>query len=152
MSYDVVALVSGRPDEQAIVDALQDVDGELRLHWHKDTDLLQIRDENGRLLATLEPGQEVERTDDVLRLLGEDVVAGLPHSCWWVEIRARPDEQGREVAHRFADRLALRLGGAVWTSGAADFDLWEETEHPAVERTADRALLVVQDRDRKSVV
>lgn len=147
MSYDVVALVSGRPDEQAIVDALQDVDGELRLHWHKDTDLLQVRDENGRLLATLEPGQEVERTDDVLRLLGEDVVAGLPHSCWWVEIRARPDEQGREVAHRFADRLALRLGGAVWTSGAADFDLWEETEHPAVERTADRALLVVQDRE-----
>lgn len=147
MSYDVVALVSGRPDEQAIVHALQDVDPELRLHWHGDTDVLQIRDENGRLLATLEPGQEVERADDVVRLLGEDVVAGLPDSYWWMETRARPDEQGREVAHRFADRLALGLGGAVWTSGAADFDLWEETEHPTVERTADRAFLVAQDRE-----
>ena len=119
MSYDVVALVSGRPDERAIVDALRNVDPELRLHWHGDTEVLQVRDESGRLLATLEPGREVERTDDVVRLLDENVVAGLPDSFWWMETRARPDEQGREVAHRFADRLALRLGGAVWTSGAA---------------------------------
>ncbi|MEU3307412.1 DUF6177 family protein [Nocardiopsis sp. NPDC006832] len=147
MSYDVVALVGGRPNEQAIVDALQYVDPELRLHVHGNTDVLQIRDQEGRLLATLEPGQEVERPDDVVRLLGEDVVAGLPETYWWVETRARPDEQGREVAHRFSDRLALRLGGAVWTSGSADFDLWEEPEHPTTERTAERALLVAQDRD-----
>lgn len=147
MSYDVVALVAERPDEQAMVNALQDVDPELRLHLHGDTDVLQIRREDGRLLATLEPGQKVERPDDVVRLLGEDVVAGLPEPYWWMETRARPDEQGREVAHRFADGLALRLGGAVWTSGSAEFDLWEEPEHPAIERTADRALVVAQDRD-----
>ena len=147
LSYDVVALVAGRPDEQAMVHALQDVDPELRLHWHGNTEVLQVRDQDGRLLATLEPAREVERTDDVVRLLGEDVVAGLPESYWWVETRARPDEQGREVAHRFSDGLALRLGGAVWTSGIADFDLWEDTQHPAAERTADRALLVAQDRD-----
>ena len=146
MSYDVVALVARTPDEQAIVRALQDVDPEPLLRWHADTNLLQIRDEEGRLLATIEPGQRVEHPDEVTRLLDPEIVAGLPETFWWVEVRARPDGQGREVAHRFADGLAMRLGGAVWTSGAADFGLWEESEHPAVERTAERALLVAQDR------
>ncbi|WP_150251100.1 DUF6177 family protein [Nocardiopsis deserti] len=146
MSYDVVALVAEEPDEYAIVHALQNVDPELRLHWHGHTHVMQIRDGDARLLATLEPGQLVERPDAVARLLGPEAVAGLPERFWWVETRARPDERGREVAHRFADGLALRLGGAVWTSGQADFGLWEEPEHPAVERTATRALLVAQDR------
>ncbi|RKS10330.1 hypothetical protein DFP74_6093 [Nocardiopsis sp. Huas11] len=160
MSYDVVALVAGRPDERAVIDALQDLDQDLRLHQHGDTAVLQIRDEAGRLLATLEPGRPIECWDDVARLLDADIVAGLPDPCWWVETRARPDEQGREVAHRFADRLALRLGGAVWTSGQADFGLWQGDEvrddgkdeeedgsgHPAIERTAARAVLIAQDR------
>ncbi|WP_017599052.1 DUF6177 family protein [Nocardiopsis lucentensis] len=147
MSYDVVALVAREPDERAIRQALQDVDSDLRLHRHEDTHVLQIRDGAERLLATLEPGRLVEEQGDVVRLLGSDVVAGLPEEFWWVETRARPDDAGREAAHRFADGLALRLGGAVWTSGTADFGLWEEPEHPAVERTATRALLVVQDRE-----
>ncbi len=142
----MVALVADRPDEPAVADALQDVDPKLRLHQHGDTDVLQIRDGDGHLLATFEPGRRVERPDDVVRLLGAEVVAGLPDTFWWVETRARPDARGREVAHRFADGLALRLGGAVWTSGGADFGLWEEPGHPAVDRTAARALLVVQDR------
>ncbi|WDZ90710.1 DUF6177 family protein [Nocardiopsis sp. HUAS JQ3] len=146
MSYDVVALVAHEPDEKAVVHALQGVDPELRLHWHGDTTVMQIRDGDAQLLATLEPGRPVERSDAVVRLLGPEVVAGLPETFWWVEARARPDERGREAAHRFADGLALRLGGAVWTSGSADFGLWEEPEHPAVERTATRALLVAQDR------
>ncbi|WP_444961728.1 DUF6177 family protein [Nocardiopsis sp. M1B1] len=146
MSYDVVALVAHEPDEKAVVHALRGVDPELRLHWHGDTTVMQIRDGDAQLLATLEPGRLVERSDAVVRLLGPEVVAGLPETFWWVEARARPDERGREAAHRFADGLALRLGGAVWTSGPADFGLWEEPEHPAVERTAARALLVAQDR------
>ncbi|WP_116247468.1 DUF6177 family protein [Nocardiopsis sp. FIRDI 009] len=146
MSYDVVALVVGKPDERTIRQALQDVDPDLWLHRHEDTHVLQIRDGDERLLATLEPGRLVEEPGEVVRLLGPDVVAGLPERFWWVETRARPDEAGREVAHRFADGLASRLGGAVWTSGTADFGLWEEPEHPAVERTATRALVVAQDR------
>ncbi|WP_017558626.1 DUF6177 family protein [Nocardiopsis baichengensis] len=147
MSYDVVALVAGMPDERSIAEALDGVDPDLWLYRHGDTDVLQIRDGDGRLLATLEPGQRVEHADAVTGLLGEEVVAGLPDCFWWVESRARPDALGRKVAHRFADGLALRLGGAVWTSGQADFGLWKEPEHPAVELTADRALLVAQDRD-----
>src|SRR5699024_1822578 len=131
---------------RAIVHALEGVDPELRVHWHADTNLLQIRDRAGHLLATIEPGQRVGHPDEVVRLLDPDIVAGLPETFWWVEVRARPDGQGREVAHRFGDGLALRLGGAVWTSGTADFDLWKGSEHPAVERAADRSVLVAQDR------
>lgn len=141
-----MALVAGTPDEPAIIDALQEIDPELRLHQHADTSVLQIRDREGWLLATLEPGQLVECSDGITHLLGPEIVAGLPEMFWWVETRARPDARGREVARRFADGLALRLGGAVWTSGEADFGLWREAEHPAVERTATRALLVAQDR------
>ncbi|MDT0331739.1 DUF6177 family protein [Nocardiopsis lambiniae] len=146
MSYDVVALVAGEPDEQALVRALEHLDPELFLHRHGETDVLQIRDGDDHLLATLEPGQRVEHRDEIDRLLGSDISAGLPDPCWWVEVRSRPDATGREVAHRFADGLALRLGGSVWTSGTADFGLWDEPEHPAVERVATKALLVAQDR------
>ncbi|MFE6304222.1 DUF6177 family protein [Nocardiopsis sp. NPDC057823] len=147
MSYDVVALVAAEPDEQAVARALRRVDPELFLHRYRDdTDLLQIKDADGRLLATFEPGLRVENRDEVDRLLGSDLAANLPAPCWWVEIRSRPDEAGRKAAHDLADGLVLRLGGAVWTSGRADAGLWEETEHPAAERSADRALLVVQDR------
>ncbi len=141
-----MALVAGTPDEPAIIDALQEIDPELRLHQHADTSVPRICDREGRTLAILEPGRLVECSDGIVHLLGPEVVAGLPEVFWWVETRARPDARGREVAHRFANGLALRLGGAVWTSGEADFGLWREAEHPAVERTATRALLVAQDR------
>lgn len=147
MSYDVVALVAREPDTESVAKALRDIDPELWLHRHEETEVLQIRGDGDRLLASLEPGRLVESADEIPRLLGSDVSRWLPERCWWMEIRARPDARGREVAHRFADGLALRLGGAVWTSGKADFDLWEETAHPSVERMAQRAVVIAQDRD-----
>jgi hypothetical protein len=65
LSYDVVALVAGQPDERAVIDALRGVDQELRLHQHGHTAVLQIRDDDRRLVATLEPGRPIERWDDV---------------------------------------------------------------------------------------
>ncbi|MFW6639147.1 DUF6177 family protein [Nocardiopsis algeriensis] len=109
-----------------------------------------------RALAALEPPQPVHSRGEVTRLLGEEAALGLPDPCWWVEIRAAPDTAGREAAHRLADGLALRFGGNVWTSGAADFGLWEDhsllaqarpaSAHPAVEHAARRTFVVAQDR------
>ncbi|WP_160049924.1 MULTISPECIES: DUF6177 family protein [unclassified Nocardiopsis] len=147
MSYDAVALVAGEPALEAVARALGDVDPGLWLHGYEGTSLLRVCDAEERLLATLEPGRSVGSPGEVGRLLGAEVQAQLPAPCWWVEVRARPDRAGREVAHRIADGLVLRLGGLVWTSGGADFGLWEDTSHPAVERATPHAVLVAQDRE-----
>lgn len=146
MSYDVVALVAENPDLRTLTRALEDAGADLRVGALAGGGLLQLRDSHGVLL-TLEPGQAVEAPGEVERLLGPDLGPGLPVRFWWVELRARPDDAGRKVAHRVADRLALRLGGAVWTSGPADFGVWEETPHPTVEHSASRAVVVAQDRE-----
>ena len=146
MSYDVVALVADDPDLRTLTRALEDAGTDLRVRALAGGGLLQLRDAHGVLL-TLEPAQAVEAPGEVERLLGPDLLAGLPEHFWWVELRARPDDAGREAAHGVADRLALRLGGAVWTSGPADFGVWEETPHPAVEHSASKAVVVAQDRE-----
>jgi hypothetical protein len=146
LSYDVVALLAKDPGMGDVARALRDAGPD---EWIRPLDggLLQVRDEERRVVATLESSQLVESRDEVARLLGEDAAAGLPDPCWWVEVRARPDERGREAAHRIADHLAWRLNGTVWTSGPADLCSWEDTGHPAVERTTEQAFVVVQDRE-----
>ncbi|MFV2196654.1 DUF6177 family protein [Nocardiopsis sp. LOL_012] len=151
MSYDVVALVTEEPSAPALAKALTGLDPDLPFGRYQKTGVLQVRGADGRLLVTIEPGQRMETRGEVERLLGEEATIGLPAACWWVELRARPDGPGRESAHRIADALALRLGGLVWAppsqGWAGDGDLWEETAHPTVERTARRAVVVAQDRE-----
>ncbi|MFD3684999.1 DUF6177 family protein [Nocardiopsis sp. NPDC058631] len=146
MSYDVVALLAAEPGMIAVSHALRDAGADLSVR-PLDGGVLQLRDADRRALATLEPAQAVESRGEVARLLGPEAAANLPDTCWWAEVRARPDAAGREAAHRVADGLALRLGGSVWTSGPGDFSLWEETGHPAVEIEAEEAFVVAQDRE-----
>lgn len=146
MSYDVIALLAAEPGMVAIAHALRDAGDDLTVR-PLDGGVLQLRDADQRVLAALEPAQLVESRGEVTRLLGADAALGLPDTCWWAEVRARPDAAGREAAHRVADGLALRAGGSVWTSGPGDFSLWEETAHPAVETSAEEAFVVAQDRD-----
>ncbi|MCY9787063.1 DUF6177 family protein [Nocardiopsis sp. EMB25] len=147
MTYDVVALLAKDPDMRAISRALNDAGPGLWVRPLHDGGILQIRDADRRLLASVERSQRVEARDEVVRLLGADAAVGMPDPCWWVEVRARPDEAGRETAHRVADALALRSGGTVWTSGPGDPSEWEETDHPAVERAAAEAIVIAQDRE-----
>ncbi|WP_435112311.1 DUF6177 family protein [Nocardiopsis synnemataformans] len=147
MSYDVVALLAAEPGMRAISRALRETGPGLLVRVLDSGNVLQLCDTGRRVLATLEPAQLVESRGEVARLLGDEAAVNLPETCWWTEIRARPDEAGREAAHRLADGLALRLGGTVWTSGRADFSLWEESAHPAVEAAAEKAVVVAQDRD-----
>jgi hypothetical protein len=147
LSYDVVALLAAEPGMRAISRALRETGPELLVRALDSGNVLQLCGADRRVLAALEPAQLVESRDEVARLLGEEAAVNLPETCWWTEIRARPDEAGREAAHRLADALALRLGGSVWTSGRADFSLWEESGHPAVEAAVEKAVVVAQDRE-----
>lgn len=146
MSYDTVALVSREPDLATVARVLEHIAPGLWLQPHADTALLRLRDDQGSLLATVEPGLPLASSQEIGRLLGPEQQDSAPDPCWWVEIRARPDTAGRRIADDFAQTLVARLGGTVWTSGQADTDYWEEGSHPAADRVTDHAVLVTQDR------
>ncbi|WP_017609801.1 DUF6177 family protein [Nocardiopsis xinjiangensis] len=146
MSYDTVALVAREPGLERVIRVLEQTASDLWVSPHPDTAMLELRDGDGALLATVEPGLAMASRQEIGRLLGQDTQDTAPDPCWWVETRARPDEAGRRVADGFAQTLAARLGGTVWTSGPADTAFWTETAHPAIDRVTDRAVLVSQDR------
>ncbi|MBB6120272.1 DUF6177 family protein [Nocardiopsis algeriensis] len=151
MSYDVVALVAQEPDALVLARALHSAGPDLLVRSLEGGAVVQLRDAQRQVLLTAEPAQLVEDRDEVARLLGSDAALGLPETCWWVELRARPDAEGRRVAHSVADALATASGSSVWTSGRAEFGLWTETSHPAVETVAEEAFVVAQDREVASL-
>ncbi|GAA4939273.1 hypothetical protein GCM10023224_20910 [Streptomonospora halophila] len=115
MTYDVVALVRRAPDVRALVDAMVDAGPDLKVVGAGEGAVLRLTDDSGRSLLAIEAGQKVEVPDEVARLLGARAAADMPDPCWWVEARAPgAGDDAAALAHRFADALAGRLGGAVW--------------------------------------
>ncbi|MFC7329861.1 hypothetical protein [Marinactinospora rubrisoli] len=117
MSYDVVALVGRPPDVRGLVDAMVRAGADLKVRGGGDGAVIQLCDPAGRPLLSIEAAQRVEVAGEVERLLGADTAARMPDPCWWVEARAaRSDPESVALAHRFADGLADRLGGTVWSA------------------------------------
>lgn len=152
MSYDTVALVAQEPGLETVTRVLEQIVPGLWLRPHPDTALLELREEQGPLLATVEPGLAIASHQEIGRLLGAEKQDIAPDPCWWVETRARPDDAGHRVADDFARTLAELLGGTVWASGPADSGFragpgfQPEHAHPAADRVTDGAVLVTQDR------
>lgn len=115
MTYDVVALVRQAPDVRALVDSMAEAGPDLTVEGAGEGAVIRLRDGSGRPVLAIEAAQKVDVPGEVERLLGEQAAADMPDPCWWVEARAAgsgPDPAG--LAHRFADALTGRLGGAVW--------------------------------------
>lgn len=146
MSYDTVALVAREPNLETVIRALEDVAPGTWLRPHPDTALIELRDEEGSLLATVEPGLPLASNQEIGRLLGPEQQDTAPNPCWWVETRARPDTAGRRIADDFAQTLTTHLGGTVWASGQADTTFRTEGAHPAADQATEHAVLVTQDR------
>lgn len=116
MTYDVVALVRNAPDVQAMVDSMADTDEDLRVRGTADGAIVQLCDDEGRALVSIEAPQLVRVEGEVERLLGAEVAARAPVPVWWVEARgADADERAAALARTFAGELTRRLGGVVWT-------------------------------------
>ncbi|MEU3025359.1 DUF6177 family protein [Nocardiopsis alba] len=146
MSYDTVALVAQEPGLETVARTLERTVPGLWVQPRPGTGLFELREDDGSLVATVEPGLALASRREIGRLLGPEQQDAAPDPCWWVETRARPDDTGRKVADGIARALTDRLGGTVWTSGPTDIDFRVDPPHPAVDRVTDRAVLVTQDR------
>lgn len=114
MTYDLVALTQHEPDALDLVDSM---DGTLWVRDAGDGAVVQLCDESGRVLVSIEPALRVEFEGEVERLLGDEVTTGLTVPYWWIEARVPHNApEGCAVARRFAAALTSRLGGAVWPS------------------------------------
>ncbi|MBA9006728.1 MULTISPECIES: hypothetical protein [Thermomonospora] len=118
MTYDLVVLTRRAPDVRAIVDSMVEAGETLRVRGAGDGALIQLCDEEGRPLLSIEAAQRVDVEGEVERLLGAEAAAGLSVPYWWVEARATGSEPaGAALAHRFAEAMVERLGGRVWPPG-----------------------------------
>lgn len=113
MTFDVVALCRAQPDVPAVLSALLAAGPALRVRPLPRGGLVQLCDDGGTPLVTVEGPTLVQVPGEVRRLLGVEVT----HPVWWVEARAlrgRPDAAG--IARRLADALVTATGGQTWSS------------------------------------
>jgi hypothetical protein len=120
VTHDVVALVRNAPDVRTLVDSMAETDESLRVRGTGEGAIIQLCNEEGQALVSIEAPQFVRVDGEVERLLGAEVAAKVPTPVWWVEVRAAlADERSAALARRFADELVRRLGGTVWTGWEA---------------------------------
>jgi hypothetical protein len=77
--------------------------------------VVQLCDDGGTPVVSIEMPILVRVPGEIERLLGPDVAERVPVPFWWVELRAPgTNPRGAAAARRFADALAARLAGVVW--------------------------------------
>lgn len=133
MSYDVVALIDGRPSYQDVLAGMLAAGPDWLVREVSDGAVLQLCDAGGRPLASLEAPILIQVPGEVERLLGPEL-ADVPTPTWWMEVRALPNDGAPELADRYAATLVERLGGRVWKPAPPPFD--PPTVTPAAENGA----------------
>ena len=117
MTYDVIALTRRTPDPRSIVAGMLAAGEQLRVRETANGAVIQLCDDAGRPLVSLETPVLIQVPGEVGRLLGAEYErVGVP--VWWLEARAPSGmPQAEALARRFADEVARRLDGAVWPAG-----------------------------------
>jgi hypothetical protein len=115
VTRDVVALLAAAPDVHDVAAALLAAGERFRVRPAAAGAVVQLCDDQGRPLVSIEVPVLVRVPGEVERLLG-DRVAGVPTPpLWWVETRAPSTREGAErLGRRFAEALAARCQGVVW--------------------------------------
>ncbi|MFF1819223.1 hypothetical protein ACIA49_36865 [Kribbella sp. NPDC051587] len=115
MTYDLVALVDGRPSSDDILAGLSAAGNDLGVIAVSDGAVVQLCAPDNEPLVSIELPILIQVPGEVERMLGPTVgVVDTP--AWWVEIRATAQEGAREIAEKYAHTLIERLGGKVWTA------------------------------------
>jgi hypothetical protein len=115
MTYDLVALVDGRPSSDDVLAGLAAAGEDLGVRAVSGGAVIQLCDDDDQPLVSVELPLLVQVPGEVERMLGAEV-GSVQTPAWWVEIRATAREGAREIAEKYAHTLISRLGGTVWTS------------------------------------
>ncbi len=115
MTYDVIALARHAPDPRTIVAGMMAAGEQLRVREAANGAIIQLCDDDGRPLVSLETPVLVQVPGELDRLLGPGWSDRLGLPVWWLEARAPSGHPEAEaLARRFADEVARRLDGEVW--------------------------------------
>ncbi|TDD58551.1 hypothetical protein E1263_18730 [Kribbella antibiotica] len=115
MTYDLVALVDGRPSSEDVLAGLSAAGNDLGVRAVSGGAVVQLCNADDLPLVSIELPLLIQVPGEVERMLGTTVgVVDTP--AWWVEIRATSQDGARELAEQYANTLIKRLGGKVWTS------------------------------------
>jgi uncharacterized protein DUF6177 len=155
MTTDVIALTERMPDAWSLVAGLMAGGPATRVATGGEDAVIQLCDDEGRPLASVEAPMLVHTPGEAARLLGAEV----PGPVWWTEVRATTAAPGgAELAGTIATRLATLLGGTVWppdaavpVGGAAPVAGVTATARPAAAQPAvdvltEKVAAVIQDR------
>lgn len=115
MTYDVVALLPRMPDLADLVAGLLAAGEELRVARTANGNVLQLFDDTGLPVLSVEVPILVQVDGEVRRLLEIEPDADPPVPLWWVQTRAPSARPGAaERAWALANEFATRTGGMVW--------------------------------------
>ncbi|GHD98916.1 DUF6177 family protein [Streptomyces alanosinicus] len=155
MTKDVVALTKNMPDPLSVLAALLAGGPDLLAGVEGDGAVVQLCDEQGRPLVSIEAPQLVQVRGEAQRLLGASEPE-VPY--WWTEARATTGvKEAEELAGAFAARIATLVGGTAWPPQAARSLAVVDTDgmravptpaaaQPAVDVLTDKVAVVIQDR------
>jgi Family of unknown function (DUF6177) len=166
VTHDVIALTGRMPDARTILAGLLAGGPELVMETAGEGALIQLCDERGRPLVTVEAPMLVSVPGEAARLLGAGAPTAVP--VWWTEARAATGVRRAELlAEAFGRRVVTVLGGTVWPTTAAPAAPVPDTSaaptsvpaasdvtalplpaaaQPAVDVLTERAAVVIQDR------
>jgi hypothetical protein len=155
MTKDVIALTKKMPDPLSVLAGLFAGGPDTLVGAEGDGALVQLCDDQGRPLVSVEAPLLVQVRGEAQRLLGA-VEPEVPY--WWTEARATTGvQQAEQLAGTFAARIADLVGGTAWPPEAARSLAVVKTDgvtavpapaaaQPAVDVLTDKVAVVIQDR------
>ena len=155
MTKDVIALTQKMPDPLSVIAGLLSGGPDRLVGTEGEGAVVQLCDEQGRPLVSVEAPLLVQVAGEAERLLGASPPE-VPY--WWTEARATTGvEEAEQLAGTFAARLATLVGGTAWPPEAAWSLAVVDTDgmsvapvpaaaQPAVDVLTDKVAVVIQDR------
>ncbi|MGI5481690.1 DUF6177 family protein [Streptomyces lavendofoliae] len=154
MTKDVIALTERMPDPWTVLAGLLSGGPDKLVNTAGEDAVVQLCDEQGRPLVSVEAPLLVQVRGEAERLLG---ATPPPVPFWWTEARATTGvAEAERLAGTFAARLASLAGGSAWPPEAARSLAVVASDgvsvappaaaQPAVDVLTDKVAVVIQDR------